>query len=132
MKKLVAFVLLSLIFAMPSQAQWRQHNQHFYRHNGSAIPWVVGGLITGAIVTGIVRQNEQHIVSPPQYPADCSTGRPEVIYNGVVCNSVIATPTTAVIECPLGTMPTYSRRWVQNAQGRYVEVYQYIGCVQQQ
>ena len=111
MKKLLTAIALGLCLIGAAQAQHRPgHYGGYYNghRGGSGIGWFVPALITGAIVYGATRQVEQ--VPQPLVIVD-RTPPPQ--------------PTPV---CPIGSVATYVRAYVQLANGQFVETYSFVGC----
>ena len=118
MKKTFIAIALGLALASAAQAQHRQGHWgggNGYR-GGPGIGWFVPALITGAIVYGATRPSEPQVVVVPA---------PTLVY-----------PVSPLQQqqpiCPQGTDATYSRSYVQDAYGRYIETYQFTGCLARQ
>jgi len=110
-KTLIAF---AAALALVGAAQAQHNNEHRpghwpasnYRGGPGGIGWFVPALITGAIVYGATRPSEpaQVVVVPAQPPQQQPI-------------------------CPYGTDATYSRMYVQDASGRFIETYKFTGCL---
>jgi hypothetical protein len=117
-KTLIAFAAaLALVGAAQAQHNNGHRPGHWpasnYRHDNrgghgghGGIGWFVPALITGAIVYGATRPSEpaQVVVVPAQPPQQQPI-------------------------CPYGTDATYSRMYVQDASGRFIETYKFTGCL---
>ena len=107
MKKLLTAIVLGFMLVGAAQAQhrpghWPASN---YRGGPGGIGWFVPALITGAIVYGATRPSEPATVV------------------------VVPAPIPQQPICPYGTDATYSRMYVQDASGRFIETYKFTGCL---
>lgn len=107
MKKLLTAIVLGFMLMGAAQAQHRPGHWGGGGHGG--IGWFVPALITGAIVYGATRPSEPATVVV--VPAPIPQQQP---------------------VCPYGTEATYSRSYVQDQSGRYIETYQFTGCLARQ
>lgn len=121
MKKTFIAIAVGLALASAAQAQHRQGHWggggNGYR-GGPGIGWFVPALITGAIVYGATRPSEPQVVVVPA---------PTLVYPVSPLQQQQQQPI-----CPQGTDATYSRSYVQDAYGRYIETYQFTGCLARQ
>ena len=113
MKKLLTAIVLGFILVGAAQAQhrpghWPASNYRHDNRGGPGIGWVVPALITGAIVYGATRPSEPATVYITPQPAPFPQQQP---------------------ICPYGTEATYSRVYVQDTYGRFIETYTFNGCV---